>query len=338
MIVITGVSGFIGSSTLKHLSSQGYKVAGIVRSTSDLKRVKGFTEQLRFADLLDPGALSTALEDCETLIHCAARSLDWGRQTDFIKANVIGVDNVIQAAIRFGRLKKVVYISSANVAGFGKRDMSEAREDTPKLLFRYSRTKLEGERVAMRLCKKRGVELIILRPSAVYGPEDWKWSYEMVDRLAHSYWPLLNMGRAVFTPVFIENLCRAIELAVRKNGMEGVYNITDNVTVSWVEFCEKIAFYLGVPPSCKSFSYPIALSVAFLYETLRRLFFPGRELKVTVYRVIRSAKDFHYSCNMAIDKLGYRPDSDLNSHIKKMVGWYMSVTSKLVTRKDERAG
>jgi nucleoside-diphosphate-sugar epimerase len=338
MIVITGANGFIGSSTLKHLSSRGYKVVGIVRSTSNLRRVKGFTEQLRFADLLDVGSLSTALKDCEILIHCAARSLDWGRQTDFIKANVIGVEHVIQTAIRVGRLKKVIYISSANVVGFGKRDMSETREDTPKLLFRYSRTKLEGEGVATRLCKKRGIELIILRPSAVYGPEDWKWSYEMVDRLAHSYWPLLNMGRAVFTPVFIENLCRAIELTVMKNGMEGVYNITDNVTVSWVEFCEKIAFHLGVPSSCKSFSYPIALCVAFLYETFHRLFFAGREPKVTVYRVIRSAKDFHYSCNMAIDKLGYRPDSDLNSHIRKMVGWYRGVTSRLVTGKDERAG
>jgi len=328
MILVTGASGFLGSSALKYLDAKGYRVAGLVRKTSNLKRVKEYKHLLRYGDILEPDTLKNALEGCEILIHCAARSMDWGRKRDFEKANITGVKNLINACIERGKLKKLIYVSSANVSGFGKIGIPEAVNGVSGLKFSYSKSKLKGEKIARELCAKNGVELIILRPSAVYGPEDWKWSYEMIDHLAKSYWPLVKRGKALFTPLYIRNFCQALELAVNKKGVEGVYNVTDGVTVSWYEFCERIAFYLGVNPRYRNFPYPVAIGVAFLYEYFFKIFFPLKEPRITIYRVIRSSKNFHYSCNLIVERFGYIPDQNVDSHIKETVDWYRRVSLK----------
>jgi nucleoside-diphosphate-sugar epimerase len=325
MTLITGASGFVGSSCLKFLSSRGYDVCGVIRSTSNLKRLANTDVELRYAELTDLNQLTKIMKDCRTVVHCAARSLDWGQPDDFWRVNVGGVRNIVEAAHRVETIKKVVHISTANVVGFGTREMIEKPEIQNKLQFAYSRSKLEGECVAQELCHKYHIELIILRPSAVYGPEDWKWSFEMIDRIAHSSWPLINRGKAVFTPVFIDNFCQSVELALGKIKTGEIYNITDDVTISWIEFCSKIASALGVSPNYKNFPSPIAIGVALLSEIIHKLFIPDKNPNITLYRVLRSSKDFHYSCEYAKKSLGYQPDSDIDSHIDKTVRWYQRI-------------
>jgi nucleoside-diphosphate-sugar epimerase len=325
MVLITGANGFVGSSVLKYLISRGYKALGTVRHSSDLRRLKGFDKHLRFADMTDLNTLVNAMSGCSAMVHCAARSLDWGKKQDFWAVNVQGVQNIVNAAIETKTVRKVVYISTANVAGFGKRNMVESSEISRRLLFLYSRTKLEGERTAQTLCRKNGIAIIVLRPSAVYGPEDWKWSYEMIDRIAHSYWPLINSGQAIFTPVYIENLNQAIVLALKSTVSGGIFNITDDITVSWREFCDKIANHLGVPLNYRNFPSIVALIIATLIGSFQNIFKPNKPPDITLYRVLRSTKDFHYSCEHAKNMLGYKPNSDIDSHIKKTVKWYLTV-------------
>lgn len=322
MILITGANGFVGSAFLKHFFSRGYKVCGLVRRGSDLRRLRDEDFNLRYGDLRNSDSLHEAMKGCNTVIHCAARSLDWGCRREFEDINVKGVQNIVETASKTGTVSKIIYISTANVAGFGLRYMGEQINNHYKPPFIYSRTKLEGERVATRLCENLRIDLIILRPSAIYGPGDWKFSFEMIDRIANSFWPMVGRGKAVFTPVFIENLCKAAELAVQSNKTFGVYNITDDVTVSWMDFSLKVASALGVPLNYRSFPAFFALGAALLYEAFHLVFKPEKEPEITLYRVIRSWKDFHYSCKLAIDELGYDPDPDIDKHIKKTVEWY----------------
>ena len=330
MVLITGASGFVGSAALKHLLAAGYRAVGTVRRSSNLKRLVQMEEHLREADLADIDALSAAMKGCRAVVHCAARSLDWGRTKDFLEVNVRGVENVVKAAAAVRSVRRFVYISTANVIGYGKRNMTELPVHETRLRFTYSRSKREGERTVQQMAKKEGISFLILRPSAVYGPEDWKWSYEMVDRIARSYWPLIDGGRAVFTPLYIENLCRAIELAIESEKSDLVLNITDDVTVSWREFCDKIADCLGVPLHFKNVPSPIALSIAALFGFAYKSILPRRVPNITLYRVIRSSRDFHYSCDRAKEMLGYTPDSDIDTHIQTTVEWYRSVVKRLV--------
>jgi nucleoside-diphosphate-sugar epimerase len=163
----------------------------------------------------------------------------------------------------------------------------------------------------------------------VYGPEDWKWSYEMVHRLATGSWPLVNEGRAVLTPVYIRNLIRAVELAVYAgNSSDGVYNITDGVTVSWLEFCKKIAAALETPLRVKSYPFCIAYPLGVLSEIEGRLLRRKRGPRLTRYRIIRSSRDFHYTHQKARRELGYTPDTNIDHHLAETVRWYRSVQER----------
>jgi nucleoside-diphosphate-sugar epimerase len=325
MILVTGANGFVGSAVLKHLKAQGHEVCGLVRATSDLKRLKDTGVLLRYADLNDTGALNSALRGCNTVVHCAARSLDFGKKHQFKNANVKGVVNLISAAHKAETVRQIVLISTANVSGYGKRNVGEFENEQEKLRFLYSKSKREGEQRAQELCAASGIKLVILRPSAVYGPEDWKWSYEMIARIDCASWPLINRGRAVFTPLYIDNLCQAVENATQigKNG--GVYNLTDDVVVTWFDFCEKIARCLKKPLKYSSVPFFFAIVISFLFEGAHRTVLRNKNPKITRYRIIRSAKDFHYSCALAKKELHYTPDRDMDAHIAKTVLWYRAV-------------
>ena len=146
----------------------------------------------------------------------------------------------------------------------------------------------------------------------------------MFDRIRSGGWPLIDGGRAVFTPVYIENLCDAIILAVDRPERPGTFNITDNARVSWREFSEWIAESLGCELDTNDFPFWLAYPVAAIAEGLFRLIGSKKAPGATRYRVVRAARDFDYSCAKAIDELGYQPDPDIQNHIRRTVEWYRS--------------
>ncbi len=77
---------------------------------------------------------------------------------------------------------------------------------------------------------------------------------------------VISGGRAISTPLYIDNLCRAVDLALSQQVSGGIYNITDDVTVSWREFSETIASHLGVRPRFLNIPAPVALSAGILME------------------------------------------------------------------------
>jgi nucleoside-diphosphate-sugar epimerase len=326
MVLVTGASGFVGSAVLKYLIGKGRRASGTVRESSSMKRLSGMQAHLRNADLRSFDELVRSMEGCRAVVHCAARSLDWGYRRDFYETNVLGVRNLVRAAVQTKEVERIVYISTANVAGYGRLNMDERQVHEGGRFFTYSKTKLEGENTVRSLCREMGIANVVLRPSAVYGPDDWKWSYEMIHRLATGSWPLVDGGKALFTPVYIGNLCRAVELAIEseKNGL--VLNITDDRTVSWREFSSKIAHELGVSLKLRSVPSFFALGVAALVQSMHVFFSPEKPPNLTLYRVIRSSRHFHYSCERAKNELSYRPDTDIDSHIRRTVDWYRSVS------------
>jgi nucleoside-diphosphate-sugar epimerase len=317
----------VGSVLLKYLSSRGVDACGLIRETSDRRRLAGAGLQLRYADILDYPSLLEVFSGCERVIHCAALSSDWGSYEDFHSSNVTGTANVVNAAARCGA-ERIVHMSSANVAGYGSRDMVEEGGDYTRLPFPYTRTKREGEKVVEELCAERDVDYVILRPSAIYGPGDWKWSFVLIDRLARSYWPLVNHGRAVFTPLYVDNLCRALDCALETDRTGEVFNVTDDAHISWYDMCREAASALGEPLRVKNFSYSFG-HLIIAGSLLASLFSgDGDGPAITRYKVVRSARDFHYSCRRAKDLLGYSPDRDIASHIRDTVAWYRAVTSE----------
>ncbi|RKY00876.1 MAG: hypothetical protein DRP54_04695 [Spirochaetes bacterium] len=330
IIAITGASGFVGSSILKYLKNKGFEVLGLVRERSSLEKLKGCENNTIKVNLKNRESIEKAIEGSYCVIHCAARSLDWGKRKDFLEANVNLTENVANACKNM-KIPKLILLSTANVAGYGEKMKDENESEKTKLKFMYSKTKLLAEKRAIEITEQSKTSLVILRPSAIYGPGDTKWSFEMLKMIEKGKWPILNNGKSRFTPLFIENLCHAIDNVLRidfKNYKSHVptFNITDDIVVSWIEFCNIIAEKMNVEPSYREIPFGVALTISAIIQCFCGLTGYILEPPLTLYRAIRAGRDFLYTCDRAKKEIDYCPDRNIETHIEKTVKWYRNIT------------
>jgi nucleoside-diphosphate-sugar epimerase len=316
--LVTGANGLVGAWILHRLHSSGLDVAGLARNSSDLRRLRDLAAAgaadleatLRHGDLRAPESLAGVLSDVSCIVHCAARSQDWGRRREFVDDNVRGLSNLLRAAASGGRLEHLVLISTTNV------ESSVARVRR----LPYSSTKAAAEDLADGFCRTHGIRLTVLRPSAVYGPLDYKWSYRMLGLIEAGRWPLVDQGAAVITPLFVDNLVQAVEKALACAG--GCFTLTDGVAVSWLQLSRHAAWALGTELKERSLPSGPALALAAVVERCWAVALPRREPPVTTYRVRCASEDSRYSSSRASAAFGYQPDGDLAAHWKRTVDWY----------------
>jgi nucleoside-diphosphate-sugar epimerase len=247
MIAITGAAGFIGSALAARLTDDGDAVVRIDRTTGD-----------RQADVGDPSQTIAALAGADAIVHCAALVAERGRMEDFVRVNVRGTRNVLDAAA--GRPVVVL----ASVAGWGYEFTRELHEDAlPRPCgLPYVDTKGATETLALR----RGATVI--RPGDVYGPGSVPWVVRPLAMMRAGRFFLPSPGDGVMTPVYIDDLVDAIVRALRRPTGRA-YTVWDGSPVSAREYFETLggrpvrtlpapllraaALALGVGPSAVTF-------------------------------------------------------------------------------------
>jgi dihydroflavonol-4-reductase len=122
-VVITGVSGFLGSTVTKQFLEDGtYTVRGTVRDTKNEKKIaplrKAFGDrfndlELVEADLLKPDSITAAIEGCDFVVHTASPFViaQPKNENDLITPAVEGTLAVMRACHKF-KVKRVVITSS----------------------------------------------------------------------------------------------------------------------------------------------------------------------------------------------------------------------------------
>lgn len=167
-VLVTGSSGFIGSSIVRYLLKANYIVKPTVRSNNsnleDELGVKVFDFDLA-GDIEKNSSLFAGIN---TLIHCAtpndirSRDIDGG-----LPLAVSGTFRLVEEAVRNG-VKRIIYLSTFQVYGTevsGHVDESKPVFcETPYALNHYL-----GEEVCKLASVRHGIDVVALRPSNVYG-------------------------------------------------------------------------------------------------------------------------------------------------------------------------
>lgn len=217
MIAVTGASGFIGAALCQRLRNDGDEVVGI--------DVAGDPD--RRADVADPASTVAALAGADAIIHAAAIVSERGRMDDFVRVNVRGTRNVLDA----GGPRRTVVIAS--VAGWGYEFRRELREDAPPRPcgLPYVDTKGATETLALR----RGATVI--RPGDVYGPGSTPWVIRPLEMIRAGRFVLPSPGDGVMTLVYIDDLVDAIVRALREPRAAGrAYTVWDGSPVPAREY------------------------------------------------------------------------------------------------------
>jgi nucleoside-diphosphate-sugar epimerase len=161
-VVLLGATGFLGQAIGAALAGAGAEVHGFSSKTLDL------TDRSAF------GVLDGLAGTGTTLIFASAVTPDKGRTVDALDAN-------LQMAMNVGRyleghpFGKVVYVSSDAVYPMSGEAVTEASTVEPADF--YALAKYAGERVLANVCGAAKIPLVIVRPTAIYGPGDTHNSY-----------------------------------------------------------------------------------------------------------------------------------------------------------------
>jgi nucleoside-diphosphate-sugar epimerase len=174
-ILVTGATGFIGSHFVLRALAAGHSVVGLVRSERPenaalCERLRGLGADLRRGDVLDEESLYSAAAGAECVCHFAAAFKETAPEEHFLRVNVQGTVNLANAAGRQG-VRRVVLCGTAGI--YGQRVPGLVDESSRVQPYNsYERTKLAAEQALRERAAALGLETVILRPVAVYGPGD----------------------------------------------------------------------------------------------------------------------------------------------------------------------
>ena len=142
-----------------------------MRPTSDTERLDRLGVRKWTGDLNDAELLRRASGEVDVVFHLAAVTAARD-DAGYEMANVAGTRAIVEAIAGTERQPaRLVYVSSYTACGPAPVDGVRSIEQAPAPLTAYGRTKLRGEEIVRSLAG-RGVEVVVIRAPAVYGPGD----------------------------------------------------------------------------------------------------------------------------------------------------------------------
>jgi dihydroflavonol-4-reductase len=319
--LVTGATGFVGSSVVRALLASGQQVRALVRAEADLRNIADLEVELVTGDVREPASLSSAMVGCEQVYHVAALYSYWWRpRQDFYDVNVEGTRNVLRAAQAAG-VERVVYTSSVATLGL-PRDGSPGTEDTPAkladMVSDYKRSKFLAEEVA-RDFASRGLPVVVVNPSTPVGVGDIKptpTGRTIVDFLNGRMPAYLDTGLNI---VDVEDVAEGHLLAAEK-GRVGERYILGHENLTLKEMLDTLAELTGLPvPRLRLPYYPV-LAVSYLYAAAYGLL-PGRQPQMTPATVRLARKRMFFDSSKAVRELGLR-QTPAREALAKAVAWF----------------
>ncbi len=219
-ICLVGASGGIGRQLLETFAKDSDVIA--VYRTPPEHKPDAASSIARFDD--GPG-LAGAVASADVVVHAALNTRDKGQK--FIDANK-AVTNRLLALIEPGQCRLFVYFSSQVVYAALDPKAHPLQSEDAELkdnggLDFYTRLKLEEEEEVKRVCRQKGIDYLIVRPTVVMGPH-MQWSSGIV--AAMRFAPFGLKGRTI-NLIHVADLADQLNALIQKNVVNTVVNLGD---------------------------------------------------------------------------------------------------------------
>jgi UDP-glucose 4-epimerase len=311
-IIVTGLSGFLGSSIAKNYHGS---IHGIGRyQPADF-------EGVFFEKNLDGDACYTeCFERQSVIIHCAARAHIMNEEvadplTEYRRVNVDGTLNLARQAADAG-VRRFIYISSIKVNGESTSGIVPFSEvDDVKPLDPYGLSKFEAEEGLKNIAVETGMEVVIIRPPLVYGA-GVKANFFNLLKLSSTGLPLpFGMVNNKRSMVYVENLVdfivKCIDHPAAKNQ---TFLLSDNQDLSLSGLIKLIRTNMNKP----SMLIPVPV---FLFK-LAGLIFRKQDL------IDRLIGDLQVNSSKAMSLLDWKPPYSVEQGIQATVDSFLENNKK----------
>lgn len=169
-VLITGADGFLCNYLIAKLDPQ-LDLILLNRNGSKVNSKHTFLSK----DISAKTDYSDCLDGVDNIIHCAARVHIMNDESinpldDFRAVNTAGTLNLAKQAVSVG-VKRFIFISSIKVNGEATIiDSPFNSRNSRKPLDFYGQSKSEAEEQLLQLAEETDLEVVIIRPTLVYGP------------------------------------------------------------------------------------------------------------------------------------------------------------------------
>ncbi len=318
-VLVTGGTGLVGSHLVELLLQRGYAVTCLVRDPAHLRWLKGLDVRLIKGDCSLPGSLVSAVKDVSLVFHVAGLTKA-KRAKEYYEVNHLGTRNILEACAHHNSgIRKFILVSSLAAAGPGCDGTPVKDTDRPRPVSDYGKSKLLAEEEAIRY--KDRFPVVILRPSAVYGPRDADM-FELFRWAAKGLWVELAGGDRFINPCFVKDLASALLLAAEKRTASGsIYFVAEDRQYSWPEFKEALLSSGGVTARTIRIPYWAAYVMGLVSEF--GALFTSRPA-LTNRQKVREAVQRYWTCDLTKIEtdLGFLAAFPLEQGLKITWEWY----------------
>ncbi|TPU15047.1 NAD-dependent epimerase/dehydratase family protein [Acinetobacter baumannii] len=265
-ILITGSTGFLGKFLCQYLSNKDYSVIAHTRTPQVFSQSN--IENINFD--LNQNLEELDLDGVQVVIHCAGRAHVMNETAAsplnaYRQINVKGTLNLAKKAVQSG-VRRFIYLSSIKVNGEEATQQKPfTAEDSINTDDPYGLSKYEAEQALKQLAQETDLEVVIIRPVLIYGP-NVKANFKSMISLASKKIPLpvgcLNNKRSM---VSVYNLADLIEVCLsHPNAPRQTFLASDQNDISVKQLFEKLASL----QNNKLIKLPIPKSLIFLLASL----------------------------------------------------------------------
>lgn len=313
-ILVTGANGFVGNTLCSFLKR--------TTSHSLIRTVRNPTnhEDLLVGDINEKTDWSLALAAAPDIaVHTAGHvhitdKAENNNLDRYRSVNTLGSINFAKQCAKAG-VRRFVFISTIKVLGEGKVSQPYSADDLALPQDSYSQSKWDAEQGLKEIAAQTGMQLTILRPPLVYGP-NVKANFFNLMRAVDYGFPLpfgaINNRRSL---IYIENLAHAITTCIDHPSANGkTYLVSDGTDVSTPELIELMCTALKRPNRL------VAVPPSWLYAA-GKIMRKGQ----SVERLLGS---LYVDSRPIQEELGWSPPYSLEAGLAVTADWYQSKRKK----------
>lgn len=319
MIAVTGGTGHLGNVLVRKLVETGERVRVLVAPFEDIKPLEGLNVEIARGDIRDRNLINKFCEGASIVFHLAAVISIFGKNNLVYDVNVNGTRNVIDSCLR--HRSRLVYVSSVHAfAELPKGSLIDETVpiDPDRVTGAYAKSKAIATNLVLE-ATKRGLDAVIMCPTGIIGPYDWRISEMGNLLLLHLSGKLRVLMEGGFDFVDVRDVANALIVASKKAKSGEIFIIGGTyITVrALIQLLDKIE-----PKHSVKLFLPIWLARIISYFTTLGRFF-DKKVPLTPYAVFTLSRNYIYSHAKAARELSYIP-RPIEDSLRDTIMWLKS--------------
>lgn len=319
-VLITGATGLLGGHLIQALQQRGEQIRALVLPVENAEKLIAQGVEVVRGDVTDATTLPPAVKDRDIIFHLAGMMGVNRPLEEYCRVNVIGSENLYQAALAAG-VHRFVHTSSHNVYGLGYGRFLTEEDPLRPDPDPYSISKAEGDGRIRRLMLTSEMETVVIRPGTFFGPGDRLHYGRIAQRMKDGKGLIVGRGDNALPFCYVTDVVQGFMLAAYHSNAPGnVYNISNDRPLTQEEIFNAIADAVGgkrperhVPYVPLYYGSMVAEKVAALTHT---------RPMVTRLGAMMFGTDNRHSVQKARRELGYEPQVEISEGIRLAAAWF----------------